>query len=84
MVARILTSDDINELELQGLGSLVVYIEQEPYSSEDIVHCDDCDYVAITNDAMDEMNRCPDCAQHAKECAEEVEDHRRWYRRAAR
>lgn len=84
MVARILTPDCIEELALAGLSALVVYIDQEPYSSEDLVHCDDCDFVSITNDPMDEMNRCPDCSQHAKECAEEVEDHRRWFRAVAR
>jgi len=84
MVVRVLTHDDINELELEGLGSLVRYIDQEPYNSEDLVHCDDCDFVSITNDPLDHMNRCPDCSQHAKDCAEEVEDHRRWYRAVAR
>jgi len=84
VVARVLTAEDIDELEREGLGSLVRYIDQEPYNSEDLVHCDDCDFVSITNDPMDEMNRCPDCSQHAKESAEEVEDHRRWYRAVAR
>lgn len=84
MVARVLTAEDIDELEREGLASLVRYIDQEPYNSEDLAQCDNCDFVSVTNGPMDHMNRCPDCAQHAAESAADLEDLRSWYRSVAR
>jgi len=84
MVARALTPEDIDEMERHGLGSMVRFVDQVAYSDEDLVHCDDCDFVAVTNDPMDHMNRCPDCARQAAESAADLEDLRSWYRRVAR
>ena len=85
MGARVLTQEEVDEITgVAGLGDLLVYIEGEPYRRDDLYGCDDCDYVAPTNDCLDDMNRWVDCAMHAEESRLETEDHRRCYRSVAR
>lgn len=67
-----------------GLASLIVHLDGVPYSRDDLYGCDDCEFVSVTNDPLDDMNRCSDCAKAAEEFAAETEDHRRWYRAVAR
>jgi hypothetical protein len=83
--ARVLTQEEVDEMTgVAGLGSLIVYIDGQPYNREDLHGCDDCDYLAPTNDGLDDMNRCQHCAELAVESQRELDDHRSWYRAVAR
>lgn len=73
MSAKPLTKDEVDELEAEGMGDLVVKLGGKLYNSEDLHSCSGCDKHVLTEGELED-GECEDCAADSLEADEDLEE----------
>jgi hypothetical protein len=72
-MADALTQAEVDELEAEGMGELVVKVGGKLYNSEDIWSCSGCNKHVLAEGELDD-GECEDCAAESREADDDLEE----------